>query len=105
MRSPAHAALPSAAGAQATLSEDHPRPRHILVYLRHQISNRGEFFFRANALDEIELDRLALEIAVKIQEKTLDSSRSVTECRVGSNTARAQISFGPELKQGGVDPI
>src|SRR3972149_6861088 len=92
MRSPAHAALPSAAGAQAALIEDHPRPRHILVHLRHEIIDRGEFFFRANTLDKIELDRFAVEIAVKIQEKTFDGSRSVTESRVGSKIARTQIS-------------
>src|SRR3972149_516652 len=105
VRTPAHAALPSGAGAQAALIEDHPRPRHILVHLRHEIIDRSELFFRANTLDEIELDRFAVEIAVKIQEKALDGSRSVTESRVGSNTARAQISLGPELKQGGVDSI
>src|SRR5258706_7828647 len=86
-------------------AEDLPRAFDVALDRRDQQLGRGEFFFFPDPLDEKNLHRLIVEVAVEVEEIALDRSRSRAESRVRAHARRGRPLPVAGLDDRRVDPV
>src|ERR1700730_15207760 len=80
-------------------------PRLIPLHLRHERLGRSEFCLGPDPADEENLDRLAIKIAGKIEQKSLQKRRAIIEGRAAAIARHAVIGFSPHDDADGVDAV
>src|SRR5580704_4083819 len=80
-------------------------PRLIPMHLRYERGDGIEFRLGPDPSNEENLDRLAVKIAGKIEEKGFEQRPAIIERRAAAVTRHAVIGFGPGNDADGVDAV
>src|ERR1700724_245023 len=80
-------------------------PRLLPLHLRHERLGRSEFRLGPDPADEENLDRLAVKIAGKIEQKSLQKRLAIVERRAAAVARHAVIGFCPHDDADGIDAV